>query len=134
METSEQITQIDYLTNYESIFTCPVCLENFNDNNIIVVSCCKNKLHLECFMKWIKDNETCPICRNETNICEKIKPLFVNVETEPLLEKVEIHPHESRIITARCVCYTLITFTIVASMLMTFTPSSFEEQTITPPS
>ena len=45
---------------------CNICLDNTNNNDIVQVRCCKNYLHFDCLLNFIKSNKlfNCPICRN----------------------------------------------------------------------
>lgn len=67
----------DYI-DYESVDgvqeICTICLEDMNDNNIVVLvkndeQVCEHKFHKECIEKWVlklkqsKNNITCPNCR-----------------------------------------------------------------------
>ena len=48
--------------------TCFICLDDFNDNNIIRKLKCVHLFHKECIDPWLlKENHTCPVCR-ETSV------------------------------------------------------------------
>ena len=48
--------------------TCSICFNNFCDNNLITkFPKCGHIFHSECIFTWLKDNESCPICR-DTNL------------------------------------------------------------------
>lgn len=73
--------------------TCPICLQNFGDNDSIVLNC-KHKLHLNCSLHLSKniiyeDTEiTCPICRN--SVSEKnIKKSLKNVQLVDIPDPIE---------------------------------------------
>ncbi len=40
---------------------CPICFEEMNV--FITVGCCKKNIHLDCFLKCLKETESCPFCR-----------------------------------------------------------------------
>ena len=43
---------------------CSICLENFNDDDVVKRTNCKHFFHPECISKWVlKMKHTCPICR-----------------------------------------------------------------------
>ena len=43
---------------------CPICLNYLNDN-YITLSCCKNKIHTNCFLQCMDVKKSCPLCRNK---------------------------------------------------------------------
>lgn len=46
--------------------TCPICMDNFNDNDKVVTQLeCKHFYHLECIKPWLAEHNTCPTCRLE---------------------------------------------------------------------
>jgi hypothetical protein len=50
----------------EGYNTCSICMEKTNDQNEVSAPCkFKHKFHGKCIMKWIKDENTCPNCREE---------------------------------------------------------------------
>ncbi len=42
---------------------CSICLENYDKNDKIMNLKCRHSFHQECIKKWLKDNNTCPQCR-----------------------------------------------------------------------
>ena len=59
----------DLLTNIqmENDWICNICLDNRNNSdNIVHLRCCKNYLHFNCLLDFIKSNKlyNCPLCRN----------------------------------------------------------------------
>ena len=69
---------ISYDTNYNTIINsqddrlikCTICLERMyiNDTQYIFATDCDHYFHTKCIVKWLKDNNTCPICRNKVTI------------------------------------------------------------------
>ena len=51
----------DLETDYE----CPICLTAMNTcgKDIVILQCCKNKMHLSCYMECINVSKSCPFCR-----------------------------------------------------------------------
>jgi hypothetical protein len=45
---------------------CPICLEDVS-NTHVTMECCRQKMHLECIIRWLHTNMTCPMCRAEYN-------------------------------------------------------------------
>ncbi|KAI8321871.1 hypothetical protein GQ54DRAFT_248227, partial [Martensiomyces pterosporus] len=45
---------------------CPVCLEDFDDGDVLRVLKCHHALHLVCGDSWFtQGSNKCPICRSE---------------------------------------------------------------------
>ncbi len=66
---------------------CIICTDNININQNInhlkymfTCTCDINKFHVECLETWLKEDSTCPLCRN---IC--IPKNYIPTLTEPLL-------------------------------------------------
>jgi hypothetical protein len=69
---------VSYDTNYNAIINsqddrlikCTICLERMyiNDTQYIFATDCDHYFHTKCIVKWLKDNNTCPICRNRITI------------------------------------------------------------------
>ena len=55
----------------EEVFECPICYEEVKDNQ--VMNKCGHKLCISCFGLHIRENNNCPLCRDE--ICQKPKNL-----------------------------------------------------------
>jgi hypothetical protein len=45
--------------------TCPVCLEMLLNKDTYKIKTCKHIFCKECITKWLSDNISCPICKNE---------------------------------------------------------------------
>jgi len=44
---------------------CSICMEIYKLNEIVFELPCVHIYHKECIKKWLKSNNTCPICRYE---------------------------------------------------------------------
>ena len=44
--------------------TCSICLEQFQKTEKIVILDCNHIFHFQCMSLWIKNNNTCPLCRD----------------------------------------------------------------------
>jgi len=44
---------------------CYICQENFEIGEKISVLPCSHLFHVDCVMKWLKEHNTCPVCRYE---------------------------------------------------------------------
>lgn len=41
---------------------CPICL---NELKTKYTTLCKHEFHLQCLVDWLRNSQTCPICRTE---------------------------------------------------------------------
>lgn len=45
--------------------TCPICNENFNENDMYILPECDHMFHTDCIISWFRQgNRTCPYCNN----------------------------------------------------------------------
>ena len=75
---NESSSLLDDNSNYNTIINsqderlikCTICLERMyiNDTQYIFATDCDHYFHTKCIVKWLKDNNTCPICRNRITI------------------------------------------------------------------
>lgn len=42
---------------------CPICLRSYKRNNLAVEFLCNHLFHLKCASRWLRVQNTCPICR-----------------------------------------------------------------------
>lgn len=56
--------------------SCIVCLDKYQENQIIRILPCNHIFHYKCLKPWLKTSSFCPLCR--TNIKEKIWEKFEN--------------------------------------------------------
>ena len=68
-----EINDINEIVNYKilkfndtiNIKTCPISLENFNENDVIIKLECNHIFAKDNISKWIHNgNKTCPVCRH----------------------------------------------------------------------
>lgn len=49
--------------------SCAICMEDFNENDdkkVAELNCSKFHIfHVQCIKEWIKNNDTCPNCREK---------------------------------------------------------------------
>ncbi|CAB3978066.1 E3 ubiquitin- ligase RNF181 [Paramuricea clavata] len=45
--------------------SCPVCLETYENTEIYIELPCKHKFHEYCILSWLKQTNSCPVCRHE---------------------------------------------------------------------
>lgn len=46
--------------------TCPICLEKPKEGEKVVQLLCLHDIHSACAWQWLKEHNTCPVCRFET--------------------------------------------------------------------
>ncbi|KAI7941605.1 hypothetical protein MJO29_013679, partial [Puccinia striiformis f. sp. tritici] len=49
--------------NEQAENTCLICLDDFENQEVKACQICNQPFHEYCFMKWVKENLTCPHCR-----------------------------------------------------------------------
>ncbi len=80
--SSSTSSKTNMLPNDDENDICAICLENIDlEKNDSISSCsCKNKLHIECLIKWIeyKDSIYCEICRSQYNIPHHVLLQYYN--------------------------------------------------------
>lgn len=54
-----------YCTTSEEYNVCPICMENFVDNDEVVVLDCAHVFHGSCIHEWGHYKGNCPICRTD---------------------------------------------------------------------
>ena len=52
----------------EDEISCPICLEEFKDNESVIELPCKHVFHKPCIKQWFKNNYSCPTCRKKIEI------------------------------------------------------------------
>lgn len=43
---------------------CPICIDDLKEGDMAVLLPCKHWFHEECVVLWLKEHNTCPICRS----------------------------------------------------------------------
>ncbi|KAL2902601.1 putative E3 ubiquitin-protein ligase RHB1A [Bienertia sinuspersici] len=49
---------------------CPICLEEYTEENPKMLTKCEHHFHLCCILEWLERSETCPVCDKEMSIDE----------------------------------------------------------------
>ena len=44
---------------------CQICMEKFQDDDLIYKLPCKHLFHKDCILPWFRGHNTCPVCRTE---------------------------------------------------------------------
>jgi len=67
---------------------CPICLTSMNTcgKDIVILQCCKNKMHLSCYMECINVSKSCPFCRRT------IQQQFNSLQETPQQHIIAIMP------------------------------------------
>ncbi|KAL5727309.1 RING-type E3 ubiquitin transferase [Ranunculus cassubicifolius] len=45
---------------------CPICLEEYDEENPRITTKCDHHFHLACILEWMERSDTCPVCDQET--------------------------------------------------------------------
>jgi hypothetical protein len=48
----------------KKIDECSICLEDYKIDEMVIMTSCHHKYHIDCILKWYEKNRDCPICRN----------------------------------------------------------------------
>lgn len=43
---------------------CAICLEEYKDNSLLGILKCNHDFHTDCVKKWLKEKNSCPICKS----------------------------------------------------------------------
>jgi len=49
----------------ESMTTCAICLDNFEDNHTVRMLLCKHVFHDKCIQEWFKKSSNCCLCKQD---------------------------------------------------------------------
>ncbi|KAF8033274.1 hypothetical protein BT93_D2009 [Corymbia citriodora subsp. variegata] len=41
---------------------CPICLEEYDEDNPRFITKCEHHFHLSCILEWMERSDICPIC------------------------------------------------------------------------
>jgi len=47
---------------------CPICLEEYDDENPKLLTKCEHHFHLACILEWMERSDACPVCNKEVII------------------------------------------------------------------
>uniref|UniRef100_H2YRR2 RING-type domain-containing protein n=1 Tax=Ciona savignyi TaxID=51511 RepID=H2YRR2_CIOSA len=48
--------------------TCPVCLEDFKNKDVLAICPCHHVFHKKCLCKWLELRPTCPMCMSHISV------------------------------------------------------------------
>lgn len=60
---------------------CPICLNDFDDNEEVCFLDCTHMFHQNCIVEWVRKKNTCPLCR--CKLYEKRDDSTLHVGTNP---------------------------------------------------
>jgi hypothetical protein len=62
----EQLKELKFSETSKKNKECPICLEEFKDDDLILGIHCKHNFHTKCIKKWLKEySNKCPLCSKE---------------------------------------------------------------------
>ena len=57
-----KLNKIKYNNKYND--SCPICITNFNDKELIIELNCNHNYHIDCIKKWLcESSNNCPLCK-----------------------------------------------------------------------
>uniref|UniRef100_A0A7S1BW70 RING-type domain-containing protein n=1 Tax=Corethron hystrix TaxID=216773 RepID=A0A7S1BW70_9STRA len=62
IDEMRQVKKADFLESYPT--ECCICMNDFEDEDVNVVTECNHVFHKDCFEEWLKMARTCPVCRH----------------------------------------------------------------------
>ena len=74
------IIDIDNISSYDTYFEtdCPICFDSLDNDETIVMDCCRKKIHLGCIKEWYLTNRECAsnslclMCRVDSELMNDI--------------------------------------------------------------
>ncbi|TNV78308.1 hypothetical protein FGO68_gene14052 [Halteria grandinella] len=59
----------DVTTPMQTLQSCPICLQEMADTHFIAMPCTsKHACHPECLLSWLKQKNSCPLCKCLINL------------------------------------------------------------------
>lgn len=55
-------------TNRKQFSSCPICLENYQYEEFLMVLYCGHNFHYECVSIWLDINNSCPVCKKDLDV------------------------------------------------------------------
>ena len=66
---------------------CPICFEYIDiESGLIIMDCCKKKVHIHCLVNWYRNNSTktcCFICNQSNTFCKDLTSYGQELGIEP---------------------------------------------------
>lgn len=61
----DQLPRETYTKELTDVISCPICLSEFTNGDVLIRIPCSHVYHGDCILTWLKTNATCPVCRKE---------------------------------------------------------------------
>jgi RNA polymerase subunit RPABC4/transcription elongation factor Spt4 len=61
--SKEEIDTLHHRKNLKAGEQCPICQNEMELGEVVIDLKCKHAYHEECISFWLKDENTCPICK-----------------------------------------------------------------------
>lgn len=74
---------------------CPICLEPIEYYDLKLQKCCNKYFHIKCIHQWLKNKNSCPLCRSEYLVLSpqeylEIKDFFSKNNLPNIMIKIDI--------------------------------------------
>lgn len=63
--STDDLPRHHFRSNSTDVEKCPICLQIYENDDVLIGMLCKHEFHESCLSKWFKDYRTCPVCRKE---------------------------------------------------------------------
>jgi len=67
-ELTDNLKTCKFTKSNDEEVVCPICLEEFNENETVIELSCKHIFHKDCIKKWFENNHSCPTCRKKIDL------------------------------------------------------------------
>ena len=74
---------------------CAICLQSINFFELKIQKCCNKPFHMKCIHEWLKNKNTCPLCRSEYLLLTpkeylELKEIFTKNNMPNIILKIDI--------------------------------------------
>ncbi|WJX53977.1 RING-type E3 ubiquitin transferase [Trifolium repens] len=59
--------------------TCPICLEEYDEENPKLTTNCDHHFHLACILEWMERSESCPVCDQVSPTHSQFPILYLDI-------------------------------------------------------
>ncbi|KAM3220821.1 hypothetical protein P3L10_020089 [Capsicum annuum] len=56
------------VSTFELEDICPICLKNFEEESVVVITLCSHMFHRICVFTWLSKNNSCPMFKESCSI------------------------------------------------------------------